>query len=732
MKTALAIVALLLATVSDLRAQTRREFHVERAAQPPTIDGVLDDELWKQSALPLGDWVSYNPLRGDRMSMQFRTEVRIAYDDRNLYFAFHCFDSEPDKIRTNIARRDTAFNDDWIAMSLDSAGTGQTAYHLFVNPSGMQMDALNTSASGEQFDADLVWFSVGKVTDDGYVVEVQVPLQTLRFSGGDQVGMGILFFRKISRMGVSYSWPDMPPGQWVFDRHARLQFSNLTQPRLVELLPSVTYGVSQQRASRDRWNPADGIADVGMSGKFGITSNITVDGTINPDFSQVESDAFQVQVNRRFPVFFSEKRPFFMEGMGLFNIAGTGGDGNMRTAVHTRQVINPYWGTKLTGTVGRTTFGVLNASDQTPTDLGNRGEAIAGRDKIFTIARATYALRLADYIGAIFTDTEHAGRHNRVAGGDISIKFSPPQQLSATVLTSQTGLARGDDAHGTASQVSYSYQTRRFRWENQIEHYGKQFQMDTAFYNRAGFTSGWSFGEVNWYPKSGGDFWLQRVHPFIFVRRGHDEVQDGNEDFLNTGIRFDFTRQGYLDVAHAQGHEAWLGRRFETGRGLNVFSRIQMFRWLNVNGGFHRARDIYYDPVDPFQGRSRGGSFAVTLQPNQHFSQDIEINAVRFDRASTGARVFDVNIVNLKTTYQFDKHFLVRLLEQFDSSSHVLLTDLLASYEFVPGTVFHAGYGSLYEKQLSAPGSPTPNALGDKYLTVDRGLFFKASYLHRF
>lgn len=180
--------------------------------------------------------------------------------------------------------------------------------------------------------------------------------------------------------------------------------------------------------------------------------------------------------------------------------------------------------------------------------------------RFFTIARATYALRLADYIGGIFTDTEHAGRHNRVAGGDISIKFSPPQQLSATVLTSRTGLGRGDDAHGTASQVSYRYQTRRFTWENQIEHYGRQFQMDTAFYNRTGFTSGWSFGEVNWYPKSGSDFWLQRVHPFIFVKRGHDEVHDGDEDFLNTGIRFDFTRQGYLEVGHAQGHEAWLGR----------------------------------------------------------------------------------------------------------------------------------------------------------------------------
>ena len=195
-----------------------------------------------------------------------------------------------------------------------------------------------------------MWYSVGRVTDDGYVVEVRLPLQTIRFSGGTDVRMGLVFFRKISRMGVSYSWPEMPPGLWVFDVPSHLRFDELHQPRLMEMLPSLTYGINQTRATVNEWNPLDGKPDVGLSGKFGITSNVTLDGTINPDFSQVESDAFQVQVNQRFPIFFSEKRPFFMEGMGLFNIAGTGGDGNMRTAVHTRRIINPFWGSKLTGT----------------------------------------------------------------------------------------------------------------------------------------------------------------------------------------------------------------------------------------------------------------------------------------------------------------------------------------------------------------------------------------------
>src|SRR5213594_895710 len=219
-------------TALGLYAEKPPDFHIRRAAQPPKIDGILNDEVWKDEPLALGEWVSYNPLRGAKS--EFRTDVRIAYDERNIYFGFHCFDMEPGKIRTTISRRDTAFNDDWIAMSLDSAGTGQTAYHLFVNPSGVQMDALNTSASGEQFEADLLWDSAGRVTDDGYVVEIRLPLQTIRFSGGDQVRMGILFFRKISRTGVSYSWPEIPPGEWVFDNPAHLVFNNLKQPQLLE------------------------------------------------------------------------------------------------------------------------------------------------------------------------------------------------------------------------------------------------------------------------------------------------------------------------------------------------------------------------------------------------------------------------------------------------------------------------------------------------------------------
>jgi hypothetical protein len=155
---------------------------------------------------------------------------------------------------------------------------------------------------------------------------------------------------------------------------------------------------------------------------------ITLDGTINPDFSQVESDAFQVQVNQRFPVFFSEKRPFFMEGMGLFNIAGTRRQQHAHRGAH-RRIVDPIFGDKLTGTVGKTTFGVLNALDDHRATSAIAAR-IADRNKLFTIGRATYALRRADYVGGIVTQTESRGPEQLRDGADFIIRPSSAQSLA--------------------------------------------------------------------------------------------------------------------------------------------------------------------------------------------------------------------------------------------------------------------------------------------------------------
>jgi hypothetical protein len=426
--------------------------------------------------MPLDGWASYHPLRGE--CAQQRTQVWVAHDDKAIYFAFRCHDAEPDRIKSTIARRDTVWNDDWVAVSLDSSRAGQVAYHMFVNPSGIQIDTLNTGDNGEDPTPDWVWQSAGRIDDQGYTVEIRLPLESIRFRGGSDVRMGVMFFRRNSRLGLSWSWPELKPGEWVFQRHVPVVFAELNQPRVLEVIPSATVSRNQTRSASHAWSAPRSSGDLGASVKYGLTSTIAVDATINPDFSQVESDAFEV--NERFPVFFSEKRPFFMEGLGLFNLAGTGGDASMRTAVHTRRVIEPGAGVKVTGTAGRHTSALLSAGDES---------ASPDRHRLFSIGRGVRNFGRGQYAGVLVTDTEFSREHNRVIGSDFALRHGDRFQWNGSFLFTDSRSLAGQDRSGIGSQLSYSYNTRRFSFAGQAEHYDR-FRMDTAFINRVGFTRG--------------------------------------------------------------------------------------------------------------------------------------------------------------------------------------------------------------------------------------------------
>lgn len=726
-------ILLALVGIKPAEAQERPQLRTARTATPPTIDGALDDAAWQTSPLALGPWVSYRPLRGD--TGPDTTDVRIVYDERNIYIAFTCRSAEPARVRTTISRRDTVFNDDWVGLSLDSTNAGQTAYHLMVNPSGVQMDAVNTTAAGERFESDFVWTSAAQRMADGYTVEIAMPLSSIRFADRPDQVMGILFWRHISRSGIAYSWPEMRPGQWVFERHAHLVFPDLRPRRLRELLPSVILPLSQTRTAPGPWRGVEGAPDLGVSAKYGVTSQVTVDATINPDFSQVESDAFQVQVNQRFPIFFSEKRPFFMEGLGLFALAGTDGDSNMRRAVHTRRIVNPTWGAKVTGTAGRLSFGLLESSDASP-DATASGGAVTGRAadsdvrKLFTMGRATYGLGQSNYIGAILVDTRHAGREHRVFGGDMSWKPSPSQGITAMFLATSTE-TEPSASTGKAAHVSYSYDTRRATVSVLTEHYNRGFQMDSAFYNRTGFTSAFFYSSVSFYPERAKRWGVVRIQPLLLGRYGEDRMQGGDDGFLFGGVAVNFQRQGFLRVQHGQGHERWRGQRFATSEPFGAFGGVQLFRWLSVGGYVvPRTWATFYDPTTPFQGRMDRAGFNVEWQPNGHFNQALAFDAIRFSRADTGAPVYSVDILNLKTVYQFNRRLFGRVLTQFDGSQRQWLFDLLASYELVPGTAVYAGYGALFERRGLEDDriAPDPRA----YFASRRGLFLKASYLYRF
>lgn len=713
----LCLAVLAASAVVPLAAQepTHPQLHALRAANPPAIDGVLDDEIWQSAPLQTGEWLTYSPLNGDRVPQT--TTAWFAYDNQYLYFAFKCDDPEPAAIKTSVTRRDNAFPDDWVAISLDALGTGQLAYHMFINPSGMQMDALNSVAGNEDFSPDWLWDSAGRLTDTGYAVEVRLPIQSIRFKGGHDQRMGLMFFRRVSRLGKSVSWPPMPAGQWVFEHHASLMFDDITSRPVRELLPSVTFSQHQIRETPSAWAPADNHGDVGFSAKVGLTSTVTLDATVNPDFSQVESDAFQLELNRRFPIFFSEKRPFFMEGTGVFAMAGSNGDNSLVTAVHTRRIVDPSFGAKLTGSVGRITFGGLSALDTAGDD-----------DRLFNIGRVQYSIGPSNYVGALVTDMSSSVEHNSVAGADFKWRVSPTQRIQGVTYFSRSSATDAGTKVGAAAIFTYSFETDKWGIEASGEHYDRDFEMATAFLNRVGLSGGSVFVVRSFYPDKKKYGWLPRLAIVSFSRGGDDRLAGGGEFFNATGLRFNLTRQGFLRVQQQVGFEHWAGRRFKTG-GPNAFGAVQLFRWMQLNGGISSGPAVYYDPENPFQGHNFGLALGITLQPSGRFSQELGLDHTDFTRES-GERVFKVDIINTKATYQFTRAFSTRAIVQYDGSRRRILTDLLSSYEPHPGTVVYVGYGSLIEQRAFIDHQWVP--LTGSYAATTRGLFLKASYLYRF
>ena len=332
-------------------------------------------------------------------------------------------------------------------------------------------------------------------------------------------------------------------------------------------------------------------------------------------------------------------------------------------------------------------------------------------------------------MGAIATDTELGSGHNRVVGGDVSVKRGD-FKFAGNVISTRTESPVGfESKDGVGANGFFEYATKPFVFLQQVEHYDVGFQMDTAFQNQVGVTQGWTYAGYAIYPDAKKTPWLKRVNPFVFFRYGKDRIQRGNTYLALGGVRLNTLRQGFFRVDYMRGQDAWVGREFETSQ-LRVFAESQIAGWLYFNTRAQFGRGIFFDEVDPFSGNERSYFAELRFQPTPRLSQSLTYDRVEFDRRSTGDRVFTVNVLNTRTTFQVDRRLSVRALVQWDSSASRILTDLLGSWELLPGTVAYVGYGSLIERQ-EWDGLDVRRQTG-AYATTQRGVFFKASYIHRF
>jgi hypothetical protein len=537
-------------------------------AKPPVIDGKLDDEVWK-SATVFKDFYQWRP--SDSAPPAERTEVFAGYDTRFLYFAFHAY-GEPSKVRASVAKRDSIFDDDVVGVILDTFNDRRRAYELLFNPLGIQMDGFLTEGGNDDFSVDIVMESKGMVTTDGYTVEVAIPFKSLRYEAGKGKLWGIHILRIVKHAnGETDSW--MPISQ---DESGLLSqaghitgLEGISTERTLELIPSLTLSETGKRkppitvaqmSEGGRFVNEPIKFDPGLTGKYSITPTVTLDFALNPDFAQVESDQLVVTANQRFPIFFEEKRPFFLEGIDIFR--------TQIQAVHTRAIIDPDVAVKLTGKLGRNTFGFLVASDNGPGNF-NEDERLNANPRFLDKNASVGVLRLKrdigksdSFLGFIGTHYKFVDRYNELAGFDGRFRIDKQKNLDWQVLGSHSrrfffypdeGRSLDRKQNGVNYSINYNEDRRHFGQEISVE--GR-----TRFYTSdVGFTRRVNTNNVNWFlrynsePKPKAKLVSWRVYTVLssnFDWQGRH--QNANHE---AQLQLSFTRETYLGIGSDKGYE---------------------------------------------------------------------------------------------------------------------------------------------------------------------------------
>ena len=713
--------AALLAAAAPAAAADGEFFRPLRTGTPPAIDGRLEDAVWRE-APSVELTKTFIPDFGREASE--RTVAFMAYDAENLYFAFKCYDREPDKIKAALADRDTIRSDDFICINLDSFNDRQSLYAFYVNPLGIQTDSRYASGN-EDFSVDFVWSSAGRIDPDGYSVELAVPFKSIRYAGKKRVEMSIFFERRVSRRSEHSSYPALDParGYFFLTQMMPLELEDIRQYTLLEVLPAYTYRDGAERVE-GLLAGGPGVHDGHLTAKYGITSQLILDGTYNPDFSQVEADAGQVDVNLRYDLFFPEKRPFFLEGSEMFQLAGSSDSDPLRAVVHTRMIVDPRVGFKLSGKVGKKdTIASIFALDESPS---SDPFYVPGTDKYagFAVLRYKRAIASDGYLGAFYTGREYGGGFNEVAGADGQVRLTKASQVGFHGFGSWTRTVGGTAADaGHALGADYLYDTRNLGVGVSFYDISGSFQTDTGYLIRQGVAGLQAYVTPRFYPKSR---FFRKVVPIVSAAVVKDLPSGLFE--TNDALALTVLLPGNTTV-QALGRystEIFLDRRFDTSGGL-VQVLSQVTKSLYLRGLYSRGNSIRYVP-DPYQGYGSRVSGGLIYKPSEKFDVTASLTYSDFTRRSTGEREYDYAIWRGRLTYQMNKYLFFRGVVEYNAFRREMLTDLLASFTYIPGTVIQLGYGSLYDRTAWVDGEYRD---AGRFLEMKRRLFFKASYLWR-
>jgi hypothetical protein len=749
---------------------------IPRVQRAPKLSDFLEHRR-REAEFTVTDFRQYLP--GDGLPATESTVAHLSYDAKNLYVIFECHD-DPALVRAHLSKREETEQDDGVGILLDTFRDFHRAYYFASNPLGVQADAIYTEGQGYDFSFDTVWDSEGRVTKDGYIVWYAIPFKSLRFSRAPQQTWGIAVYRTILRKNEYDYWP------YITQRAEGITQQFAPVSGLQEISPSrnmqfIPYGLLAGNHFLNQPDPPNAQTPpafrsvfehrAGLDAKFVVKDALAFDVTLNPDFSQVESDDPQVTVNQRFAVFFPEKRPFFIENAGFF--------ATPLQLFFSRQIASPQFGARMTGKLGPWTLGALLMDDRQPGQGYSTG-AYATR-AADGVVRVTREFGNQSFIGAFASSRDFADTNNRIASLDARVKFShnwilsaqlahswtrqdqkPPQLCQQTTATSQ---APGSQ-QGNASEATLSYAGRHWDISSDYEDVSPNFCAELGFVPRTDIRQAQQIVDYFWRPNKHKivDFGPLTHGLVNWNRTGR--LQDWEADLA---FVVDWTRQTSVTLSRSEAYELFQGIGFRKHATYLSFSTAPK-TWITVNSRVISGIQVNYYPGPgvlpslPFLGNLKRFDLGFTLRPASRFRFDETYLYYRLgDRSgSTPAGFFaDRNILNnhlmrSKLSYQFTKELSLRVILDYNATlannqlvelqrelggydqgprqpTKHFTGDILLAYLLHPGTAVYAGYTSNYSNLFLNPAAISGVGL-ETSATSDTGrvVFVKVSHVLRF
>ena len=747
---------------------------IPRVHRAPKLEDFLENHP-REAELTVTDFRQNTP--GDGTPATESTTAYLSYDDKNLYAVFVCHD-EAGAVRAHLSKREASEQDDGVGLLLDTYRDFHRAYYFFSNPLGVQSDAIYTEGQGYDFSFDTLWDNVGRVTGDGYIVFFSIPFKSLRFSHAPEQTWGVALYRVILRKSEYDYWPYVTQRvQGLTQQFAPVNgLENVSPGRNIQFIP---YGLLASDHFLNQPNPPNAATPpafvdqfehrAGLDAKFVAKDSLTFDVTLNPDFSQVESDDPQVTVNQRFAVFFPEKRPFFIENAGFF-----------MTPVNlffSRQIADPQFGSRMTGKLGNWTLGALAIDDRQP-GMGYSSGPYNTR-AADAVLRVTREFGKQSYIGGFFSSRDFADTSNRVASLDARLKIAKNWVVDVQAVHSWTRqdlnsqnfpcLWFPQSANGIGSQqgnafwADASYSGRHFSFSTNYNDFSPNFCTELGFVNRIDIRQNNAFGGYFWRPDK------SKVVDFGPIL---SETVDWNhagvlQDWqAAVGFQVDLTKQTTLSVNRGEAYELFDNIGFRK-HSTSVLATTQPYNWITFSARYTQGIGENYFPAPgllPFLASTRRVNFGLTLRPSSRFRFDETLIYYRLGTRdgwttppfSPGQSVFNNYLNRAKLNYQFTKQLSLRLILDYNATlantslvdqqtilgsydggpiaaTKQFATDLLLTYLLHPGTAVYVGYNNGYADLQLRPGAPPfVTTMGAPNNSISRLFFVKVSYLLRY